>query len=253
MSNLSEFSIHFEAAIEDLKQKILGTFSNRVSQFGFRSAWEHYEEVIIEVLTEFLTNVPLNISEKNIKKTTSKSVYPDLKIRFNGKDYAIDVKSGEAGRNPWYDIGRLDTYEESHLEKYAGEYCITVKWKNHGDPKVLAIFIEPTYKSVGYRATYNGVLYRPYDGKLRPKSWSEFETNYSYWKDLEHFKIGLKAAKLHRQIRFIYQWYQNMDTVNREQVKKILASVDSDKFSLESANEFLKSLDLITDKEDLEQ
>ena len=243
---MDTFTTHFEAAIVKLKEKILLEFSSRVSELGFRSVWEHYEEVITSVLIDFLTSSPLNISESDIKTATSKSTYPDLKILFDSKSYAIDVKSGEQHKNPWYDIGRLDTYEEKHLEKYAGEYCITVQWKNHGSPKVLDIFIEPTYKSVGYRPSYDGVLYRPYDGKLRPKSWSDFQKGYSHWENLEHFKKGLKAAKIHRQMNLILNWYKNMDLHNRQKVKEILSAVDNNTTSDES-NELLKSLDFSSD------
>jgi hypothetical protein len=223
---MDKFSLHFEAAIPLLRQQIKAEFMQKQSQLGFRSAWEHYEDVINDVLSEYLIGPPLSIPERDIKKANSKSVYPDLKIRYEGKDYAIDVKSGEDGRNPWYDMGRLDTYEKSHLEKYATEYYVTVRWKNHETPKVVNVYIEPAHKSVGYKKFYNGVLYRPYDGKVRPKPWTDFDSGYTHWETIDDFKRGLKAAKIHRHIYYIVEWYREMNESQRQKVKEVLAAID---------------------------
>ena len=72
---MDRFSTHLEAAVPQLRQRIIAEFSERQSQFGFRSAWEHYEDVIISVLLDFLTHPPLSIPERDIKKAKSKSVY----------------------------------------------------------------------------------------------------------------------------------------------------------------------------------
>lgn len=221
------FCQQFEAAIPKLRQQILDEFNNHQTQSGYRSVWEHFEDIINPVLIRFFSNLPLSIHLSNIKAAKSKSVYPDLKINFRGNDYAIDVKSGEDHINPWYDIGRLDTYEESHLQKYASEYCITVRWKNREAPQVVDVYIEPTYKSVGYREESKGVLYRPYDGKLRPKPWSDFEIGKTYWQDIEHFKQGLKLSRNYRRRSYIAEWYKEMDRTQREALKRDLAAIDT--------------------------
>lgn len=221
------FCQHFEAAIPELRKQILSEFGRHQSEAGFRSVWEHFEDIINPILIRFFKQPPLSIPDSDIKVAKSKSVYPDLKVSFRGKDYAIDVKSGEHQINPWYDIGRLDTYEEKHLQKYAAEYCITVRWKGRKPTTVVDIYIEPTYKSVGYRPISKGVLYRPYDGKLRPKPWSDFEVGRSYWRDIEHFRQGLEASRNFRRRSYIAEWYKAMNASEREMLKQILFAIDS--------------------------
>lgn len=224
---MDEFIQYFEAGIPELKEKILDAFNTNISKSGFRIVWQHFEDIINPILVEFFQQPPLNIATHHIFATKSKSVYPDLKVKYKDKNYAVDVKSGEDKINPWYDIGRLDTYEEKHLEVYAAEYCITVKWSGRPVSKVLDVYIEPTYKSVGYKASYNGVLYRPYDGKLRPKSWSDFEAGKSYWQSIEHFKQGLYAAKKHRRVALMTEWYRAMDYEERSSFRNNLDIIDA--------------------------
>jgi hypothetical protein len=226
---MSRFSTHFEAAIPQLRASILAAFRAHQTQAGYRSVWEHFEDVIDPVLIDFLTRPPLNIARNDIKIATSKSVYPSLKIKYEGKDYAIDVKSGEDNKNPWYDMGRLDTYEENHLDKYEAEYCVTVRWRNHDAPEVVNVYIEPAYCSVGYRDVYDGVLYRPYDGKLRPKPWSDFENGVTHWRNEAEFRRGLEAAKIHRRMYYIINWYIEMEASQRAEIKKAIDDVNKGK------------------------
>jgi hypothetical protein len=223
---MDEFCRHFEDAIHGLRQQILADFQSHETHAGFRSVWEHFEDIVNPVLIRFLTSPPLSIPLSNITAAKSKSVYPDLKVKYRKKLYAIDVKSGEHHMNPWYDIGRLDTYEEKHLQKYAAEYCVTIRWRGREQTEVTDVYIEPTYKSVGYRPISNGVLYRPYDGKLRPKSWSNFEAGISHWTDIEHFKRGLEASRHYRRLSFIVEWYKLMQGEERRKLAQILSKVD---------------------------
>lgn len=226
---MDEFCQHFEAAIPSLKKNILAVFASKQSQAEFRSIWTHFEEIVNPVLRDFLQGEPLKISPENITEAKSKSVYPDLKVIHNKKLYAIDVKSGEDVVNPWYDIGRLDTYAEKHLQKYDAEYCVTIKWQGREPSAVIDLYIEPTYKSVGYRPTSDGVLYRPYDGKLRPKTWKEFENGESHWENIEHFKKGLEASRNFRQISLLAEWYKEMEEPERLKLKEILDAIDKGK------------------------
>ncbi|MDQ3821506.1 MAG: hypothetical protein M3362_28030, partial [Acidobacteriota bacterium] len=134
------FCQHFEAAIPTLRKQILAKFKSKQTQASFRSVWEHFEDVINPILISFLTKPPLSIPSSEITVAKSKSVYPDLKVKYGKNLYAIDVKSGEYEINPWYDIGRLDTYEQKHLQKYAAEYCITVRWKGREPIEVTDIY-----------------------------------------------------------------------------------------------------------------
>ena len=138
---MDEFCQHFEVAIPRLRQEILAEFQQQRTQVGFRSVWEHFEEVINPILIRFLTHPPLSIPRSAIKEASSKSKYPDLEVTFRGNRYAIDVKSGESHRNPWYDIGRLATYEEKRLAKYRAEYSVVVRWRGRKPVEVVDVYI----------------------------------------------------------------------------------------------------------------
>lgn len=51
---------------------------------------------------------------------------------------------------------------------------------------------------VGIREECKGVKYRPYDGKLRPKSWDDFENNKIYWATKKDFLTGIRNSIIHR-------------------------------------------------------
>lgn len=101
---MDKFCRRFEAAIPKLRREILVGFQGRQTKAGFRSVWEHFEDVINPVLIRSLSNPPLSVPRTDITIAKSKSVYPDLKVRYGKGVYAIDVKSGEDHINPWYDI-----------------------------------------------------------------------------------------------------------------------------------------------------
>src|SRR6185369_16971942 len=181
----------FEAAIPNLRARMMVEYKKPVPKMDYRLIWGHFESIALQILTECLKSPPFNIPVADIISPTGKSTYPDLKVILGGARYAIDVKSGySAKKDPWYDMGRLDTYEKEHLRKYKAEYYVTVRWKNKKAPEVVDVYIEPVYQSVAYREKYKGVYYRPYDGKIRPKLWTEFEAGTSYFKNKEEFEKG---------------------------------------------------------------
>jgi hypothetical protein len=226
---METFSKHFLAAVPKMRQEILAAFRGQEAKGGFRSVWEHFEEIINPILIACLRQPPFSVPTSDIKEATSKSAYPDLKIRFQGNVFAIDVKSGEDHMDPWYDISRLDTYEEKHLDKYAGEFSVVVRWRGREKMEVVDVYIEATYQTVGYRAASDGVSYRPYDGKLRPKPWSHFEKGASFWRDLEHFKAGLAASRNFRRKSYILEWYEKMNPAQRSGLRQDLTRIDSGK------------------------
>jgi hypothetical protein len=152
-----------------------------------------------------------------------------MKVRFQGKDYAIDMKSGEDGRNPWYDMGRLDTFEEKHLQKYNYEYYISVRWKNHVKPEVVNVYIEPAYQSVGYHKPSGGILFRPYDGKIRPKCWQDFDSGKSYWVDKKSFISGFVLAKNYRRMMYMADWYKEMNEDQRKKIAQAFRDIEMGK------------------------
>ncbi len=223
------FTKHFLAAVPKMRQEILARFRSHDTKTGFRSVWEHFEVIVNPIWVHHLKRPPLSIPLSDIKEATSKSAYPDLKIRFQSYWFAVDVKSGEDHINPWYDISRLDTYEEKHLNKFAGEYSVVVRWKGRNPVEVVDVYIEPTYQTVGYREASGGVSYRPYDGKLRPKPWADFEAGRTFWRDLNHFRVGLEASRSFRRKSYILEWYAQMNSKQRSALLADLAKIDSGK------------------------
>lgn len=218
------FSKIFDSIIPELKRTILKSFQEYDSKGGYKIVWEEFEDII---------NIPLNKlvlkafpAPIDIIKTKTKSRFPDWTIIWRNKIYAIDVKSGENVMDPWYDMGRLDTFEKRHLAKYEDEYYITIKWKKEKDKvKVLDTFIEPFYKSCGYDTNTKGIKFRPYDGKLRPKSWKDFETNKSYWNTKEQFLKGLSLSKKYRRTALILEWIKEMSLEELNTLKQSLAKI----------------------------
>lgn len=224
-----EFCLAFEAAIPQLKQIILNSFQSQQTSVGFRSIWEFFEEVISPILISFFQSPPLNIDVNDITIARSKSTYPDLKVAFGGNIYAIDVKSGEANKDPWYDFGRLDTYADKHFGKYKAEFSVTVQWagREKENLKITNVYIERTAWSVGYKAESEGVKYRPYDGKLRPKSWSDFEAGKIYWPNLERFKQAIEVSKFYRWRTLVSEWYEKMPSHQRDLIKQDISKIDA--------------------------
>jgi len=210
-----------------MREEILAAFRSQETQAGFRSVWEHFEEIINPIVIKHLRQPPFSVPASDIREATSKSSYPDLKIKFRGNVFAVDVKSGEDQIDPWYDISRLDTYEEKHLNRFAGEFSVVVRWRGRGQIEVVDVYIEATFQTVGYREASKGVLYRPYDGKLRPKPWSYFEKGLTFWPDLDLFRAGLAASRNFRRKSYILEWYAQMDSAQRNALRQDLAKLDS--------------------------
>jgi len=227
MEDIKDFPTIFEDNIPTLREILKKDLESFQTKTGFRSVWEDFEEQIIDTVAGFVTYICKDLKPLTISKTKSKSTYPDLKITHNNHEYAIDIKSCEDKTNPWYDMGRLDTFEDSHLNKYSNEYLFTVKWHKHDDHiSVVDLFIEPFFKSVGFRPECDGILYRPYDGKLRPKSWDYFNSEKSYWNNIQEFKEGLARSILYRHHEFIAQWYEEMSATERAKLRKVLDGID---------------------------
>ena len=150
-----------------------------------------------------LQNIASPVIEKILKRAfhgakislaKSKSTYPDIKMEWRDFKIAIDIKSNESSKEPWYDIARLDTIIKSRLEKYDEEYELVVKYDSK-TKKLLKMFFEILRDTVGIRKDCEGVKYRPYDGKLRPKNWGDFNERKTYWPTKEIFLLGIERSK----------------------------------------------------------
>jgi hypothetical protein len=225
---MDEFCKKFEAAIPRLRKRMIAEYKKPYPKIDYRLIWGHFETIALQILTDCLKSHPFNIPEADIIQPKGKSTYPDMKVVFQGSQYAIDVKSGyDEKKDPWYDMGRLDTYEKNHLRKYKAEYYVTVRWKNKKAPQVIDVYIEPSYKSMAYRDSYKGIYYRPYDGKIRPKLWSDFETGKYFFETPEKFEQAFQAAKIHRRMFYIAEWYREMDTAQRNNVNRIITAINA--------------------------
>ena len=224
---MDEFITAFEGTISVLRSKLKSALSGYKFAGNYKVVWDEFEAIIEPLLIEHLVSVVPGFDPKEITKSASKSTYPDYKVIYGGQQYAIDIKSGEDKIDPWYDMGRLDTYEKDHLVKYASEYYITIKYNQGPDGiGVTDIFIEPAHASVGINPKSGGIKYRPYDGKIRPKSWDDFDNGTIYWPDANTFKTGLEKSRIFRQLEYIKQWYSTMDDTTRSEVKKLIRKID---------------------------
>ena len=156
--------------------------------------WNQLQKIASPVIAKILKS---KFKGCKITIAKSKSTYPDIKMEWSGFKIAIDIKSNESSKDPWYDIARIDTVIETRINKYDEEYDLVVKYDSV-TRKLLKIFFEPMRHTVGIRKECNGVKYRPYDGKLRPKTWEEFDKGIIYWRTKEDFLKGIKNSQIHR-------------------------------------------------------
>ncbi len=160
----------------------------------YKVVWEQLQRIaspaIVRVLKEAFPKAKFTIAEK-------KSTFPDVKMELNGFKIAIDVKSNESSKDPWYDIARLDTIVESRINEFDEEYDVIIKYDSK-TKKLLKIFFETMRETVGIREECKGIKYRPYDGKVRPKSWEDFDNGVVYWKTKAAFLKGIENSKKYR-------------------------------------------------------
>ncbi len=112
------------------------------------------------------------------------------------------MKCSEIQKNPWYDMARLDTIVEARLKKYEEEWEFLIQYDSESN-KFLKCYFGLFREFVGYNSKSEGVKFRPYDGKVRPKTWDEFEKQTIYWNTLEEFIIGISNSQ-------IYRWKSNI-------------------------------------------
>ena len=224
---MDEFSQKFEHEIPAFHAFLMQNLESFQSQVGFRSVWEDFEDRIIDDTQKFLNNIFPELKPHDLLRTKNKSVFPELKVTHKGNIYAIDVKSGEDVMDPWYDMGRLDTFEEKHLDQYKNEYYITVKWHRQSTGiTIIDLYIEPFFKTVGLHSGSSGVKYRPYDGKLRPKSWDDFANGKAYWNTIDEFRDGLKISRTYRRMKMVAEWYRKMSLGEKEALWEHLGEID---------------------------
>jgi len=212
--NKNDFKEKLENIIPLIKEKVLKIFRELDFNTNYKTIWHDFQETAIKEIAKIIKE---ELPESRIVIPKSKSTYPDLKITYENKDYAIDIKSNESEKQPWYDIARLDTIFKERLDKYEEEYDIIIKYeKKHG--RVIAVYIEPMYKTVGMRDECKGVKYRPYDGKLRPKSWEMFEKGKAHWNTKEEFIQGVYNSMFYRWKEYIKEWWKKLPKKHKKEL-----------------------------------
>ena len=153
-------------------------------------------KVVSEILTE---NLPTSTV---ITIPSSKSTYPDIKISTEEGDYAIDIKGNESSKEPWFDMARLDTFEKERFNKFIEEWELVIQYNSETKEFMKAYFLL-FREAVGMQDESKCLKYRPYDGKIRPKSWHDFENNIIHWSSKGEFKIALQYTVFHRWEKII--------------------------------------------------
>lgn len=182
----------------------------------YKIVWNQLQEIATQEIEKILKK---EFPGCVITIPPSKSTYPDIKMEFNGFKIAIDIKSNESSKDPWYDIARLDSVKEERLNKYDEEYDLVVKYDSE-TKKLIKIFFEPMRDTVGIREECNGVKYRPYDGKIRPKSWTDFDSGKTYWPTKEKFLEGIEKSRKHGMKELIKEHAKSLTKEEKEELKK---------------------------------
>lgn len=193
-----------ESIINKLKPIIIDRVGKKLSKVkdgtsDVAIAWKKMQDVaaqeIVQILSEYLTG-------SEISCPISKSTYPDIKISNSDGLFAIDIKVNEDSKNPWFDMARLDTIVNERLEKYQEEWEFVIRFDSTTG-KFLKAYFNLFREVVGIRNECMGLKYRPYDGKIRPKTWWDFDNDIVYWKTKEEFLKGLELSLKHR-------WKENL-------------------------------------------
>jgi hypothetical protein len=193
-----------ENTINGLKTEIVRVVTAKLSAVAVGNhdidiAWKQKQ---VDAATEIITLLKKHLPNSTITPSASKSVYPDIKIKNTEGEFAIDIKANEDTKNPWFDMARLDTINEARLSKFVEEWELVIKYKSANGAFIKAYF-NLFREVVGYNAHSKGVKYRPYDGKLRPKTWADFDSNTIYWNTKEKVLDGIdKSIK--------YRWKSNI-------------------------------------------
>ena len=109
-------------------------------------------------------------------------------------------------------MGRLDTFVATRLDRYIEEWELVIKYDSVGKKFIEAYFLL-FREAVGIREECNGIKYRPYDGKIRPKSWSDFKNEKVYWRTKDEFFLGLRRSIVNR-------WKNNIEEFLVPQLSK---------------------------------
>lgn len=190
----------------DLKEISDSVFDyiNKTEVYGgidYTTFGKQIEEAICEALIGYFNKKNML---KSHKIAPTKNDFPDFELN---KEFAFEIKAAWNKSNPENDMGTLNSWTKK-LQKYNDNiYYIFVKYNCGDDDTVIGIdniHVDKVYNLIGHNS--DGYLkYREKDGNLRPKSWSDFDTNKSYVKNYSDFKKQLDETDDYRAYRIIYK------------------------------------------------
>lgn len=188
-----------EIIINDIKPSILEVVSSKLVEIkdgttDVAIAWKKMQDVaVVEIINLLSQHLP----DSKLSSPYVKSTYPDIKIVNTEGQFAIDIKVNEDSKDPWFDMARLDTMLDDRIGKFIEEWEFVIRF-NSTNGKFIKAYFNLFREIVGIRTECNGIKFRPYDGKVRPKSWSDFDKNVIYWDTKDRFLEGIERSLKHR-------------------------------------------------------
>lgn len=188
-----------EIIINGLKFEILKLVSPKLAEIkdgtnDVAIAWKKMQDVAADEIIKLLA---IHLPYSKITSPIAKSTYPDIKIVNDEGQFAIDIKVNEDSKDPWFDMARLDTMMNDRLGKYVEEWEFVIRFDS-SNGKFIKAYFNLFREVVGIRKDCDGIKYRPYDGKVRPKTWADFDNDVVYWDNKNKFIDGVEKSLKHR-------------------------------------------------------
>ena len=220
-----------EKKIQELKPAIIENVSSKLVKIkegtqDVAIAWKKMQDVSVKEIIKLLSE---QLNDSIINTPSSKSTYPDIRIENAEGLFAIDIKANEDSKNPWFDMARLDTIFSERINKYTEEWEFVIRFDS-SNGKFIKAYFNLFREVVGVREECNGVKYRPYDGKIRPKTWEDFDNNIIHWKTKESFYKGVEnSLKFRWKTNIKKHLIPNLTKAEKEDFKKLFND-DDDQF-----------------------
>ena len=188
-------------------------YSQNQDNQNYEVVWKQYQTQVCECFIKLLKTNGFT----NIVSTIKKSTYPEFTVIHDGGLYAFDVKVSIDTENPMYDIARLDTFVD-RINKYKQEYEVIVKYNvNSG---VNNVYFEDICSVIGINKNQKGVVkFRPYDGKIRPKTWKDFDNQKKYFNNKKELIEGIRKAQILRNKNLFEKWKKEFSS---DELKEII-------------------------------
>lgn len=193
INGLSRVIIYNVTRAINAKIKEVGTLDD------YEIVWKQLQTIASKVIKIILEK---EFPGCKITIAKSKSTYPDVKMEYGGYIFAFDIKSNETQKEPWYDMARIDTIIEKRIDVYDEEWELVLRYDSVSK-KFIKSYFSLFRKAVGKNDETRGIKFRPYDGKVRPKSWDDFDKNIVYWKTKEEYMEGIRKSQVKRWERLI--------------------------------------------------